>query len=499
MLRMRFLRLQLMVALCVFGLGDHLVHAQFSDLIRRVPPGANAIIAINLQKALNSPLAKKEGWKQDRQKAFDSGMVLLPPSSDQLLMAAQMDLEYMQPQWEVTLLNVSRKPNLPEVATRWGGTMDNLNGRSAVVLPQDTYIVEFGEVMVGAMTPANRQSVGRWLREIDSNQGGQLSSYLQQAFDYANKGGTPIIMALDLQDVVSPEIAKQRLQNMKCIKDANVDVDQLAKTISTVKGVTLGITINQRVFGRLKVDFSEDCSDLADIAKPLLLEILEKNGSTIDEFYDWKPEVKGNTASIGGYLNRNGLRRLLSFIDSPAAIGETAPPASSGKDPESLTLASSQQYFKSVSTLLDDLREKPKRNEAKTWGQVGGWLDRYSRKIDKLPMVNVDPELLDYGAYVSDTLRRASDSLKNIAGRSRVREVNTVETSGGYAYRGGRWGGYGAYGYGYDRYATQQARTAARTEERVSGTRNARDIMRDIETATSEVRREMVKKYNADF
>ena len=67
----------------------------------------------------------------------------------------------MHPMWQVVVAKyVSKTPSMPETATQFGGTIDNFGGRNAVVLPQDTYIIQFGQNMVGAMSPANRQSVG---------------------------------------------------------------------------------------------------------------------------------------------------------------------------------------------------------------------------------------------------------------------------------------------------------------------------------------------------
>ncbi len=475
--------------------------AQFTDLVNRVPDRANTVIAINLQKAVSSPLAQKENWAADRQQAWDAGMVVLPPDCDQFLMAAELDLEFMHPMWQVGLLNVSKTPSMPETATTYGGTIDNIGNRNAVVLPQDTYIIQFGQQMVGAMSPANRQSVGRWLRQVDNNRGGRLSPYLRQAVNYANRGSkTPIIMAMDLRDSISPEIVKQKAKSLESLK--GVDIDELAKVISSVQGLTLGITINEKVFGRLKVDFAEDASALKGIAKPLLLEILANQRAMIHEFETWKEQVDGKTASIAGYLDQSGLRRLMSLIEVPTPLQHRSPP-SAGQDEESMKRTASQQYFKQVTSLVDDLRQKPNRTEMKTWGQVGAWLDRYSRKIDSLPMLNVDEELLGYGAFVSDTMRQSSDSLKNIAGRTRVRELNANQYSTAYRTGGrvGRWGGWGGYATAdyYDSVGTQMARNAIRSEERVGGTRDARDLMRQIETATVDVRRKMVKKYNAEF
>ena len=491
------------IAVLVVFAATSVTHAQFTDLINRVPDRANTLIAINLEKSLMSPLAKKENWAADRQQAWQSGMVVLPPDCNQFLMAAELDLEFMHPMWQVGLLNVSKTPSMPETATRFGGTIDNFGGRNAVVLPQDTYIIQFGKNMVGAMSPANRQSVGRWLRQVDDNRGGRLSPYLRQAINYANKGGrTPIIMAMDLRDAISPEIVKQKAKNLESLKGKDVDIDQLAKVISSAQGMTLGITINEKVFGRLKVDFAEDASSLKGIAKPLLLEILANQRAMIHEFETWKEQVDGKTASIAGYLDQSGLRRLMSLIEVPTPLQHRTP-VSAGQDEESLKRTASQQYFNQVTSLVDDLRQKPNRTEMKTWGQVGAWLDRYSRKIDSLPMLNVDKELLGYGAFVSDTMRQASDSLKNIAGRTRVRELNANQYSTAYRTGGrvGRWGGWGGYATAdyYDAVGTQMARNAIRSEERVGGTRDARELMRQIETATVDVRRKMVEKYNAEF
>ena len=46
------------------------------------------------------------------------------------------------------------------------GTLDTIEGRPAIVRSNNTYIVKLAPKTVGAMTPANRQTVVRWLREV---------------------------------------------------------------------------------------------------------------------------------------------------------------------------------------------------------------------------------------------------------------------------------------------------------------------------------------------
>jgi hypothetical protein len=157
----------------------------------------------------------------------------------------------------------------------------------------------------------------------------------------------------------------------------------------------------------------------------------------------------------------------------------------------------SQQYFKSVNDLVEDLRTKPDRSEVKTFGQVGKWFGVYARKIDQLPMLNVDPELLDFGAFVSTSLRDAEASMRGSGGRSRVAQQNTPAHYDYYG-RTGRYGGYGVYAV-EDIKAEQAERVRVRTQERVSTSSDVRQIMQELANATRDIRQRMTQKYQAEF
>ena len=139
---------------------------------------------------------------------------------------------------------------------------------------------------------------------------------------------------------------------------------------------------------------------------------------------------------------------------------------------------------------------------------------RNTRKIDDLPMVNVDSDMLDYGAYVSQQLRNAAAAIQGIGIRSRVRTVNAGQGSGGPGYYGAAYNGGYAYGgnyyYGNNSFARgnylqeglrqqQQAHTQVRVQEKAAGTSAARAIIKDISNATAVVRRQMTEKYKVEF
>jgi hypothetical protein len=165
----------------------------------------------------------------------------------------------------------------------------------------------------------------------------------------------------------------------------------------------------------------------------------------------------------------------------------------------------SKQYFGQVVSLIDDLRLKRSSTEFVSWNQVGTWFEKYARKIDRMPTLNVDPELLKYGAWVSSSMRDAESSLKGIGPQSRLRQLEVpnqynVQT---YSVPIGVTE-YGAYGWGgwsatEDLSARGQELAKVRTQERIRGTTSANTTAQGIEQATGDMRRYLTQKYQMEF
>ena len=69
------------------------------------------------------------------------------------------------------------------------------------------------------------------------------------------------------------------------------------------------------VDGAIRVDFSESPEILSEIGKPMLLEILRRQGAMIDDLNNWQPSIKGNTFYLRGKLSDGGSRRIMSVLD----------------------------------------------------------------------------------------------------------------------------------------------------------------------------------------
>lgn len=487
------------------------VQAQFHHLVLHLPDGANTLVLFNVEKLKASPLGSKEGWQENHDKLFSAGFLMVPPQATRFVMAAQVDFETNRVSWDTAVADLEYEPNMVKVAEDHGGSVDQIGDNDAAVLPSDTYVVKFGKNMAGMMSPGNRQSVGRWVQSVYSSSNRQpLTSYLQEAEKYADHG-TPIIMAMDLQHLLSPRQIRARLATFQSLKGHDVDLDQLSKVLSSVRGMTLGITVGQSVFGKLKIDFGEDVSMTKAYAKPLLLEALANHGAMINEFNEWKAEVAGTEISIEGYLQQSGRQRILSMLDAPPALH--APVAQAANDSkesqQQLAVLSSQHYFKSIEQLVNDLSEH--RKSGKTSGQVALWFGKYARRVDGLPILHVDPKLVQFGAYVANQLRQAQSAMQGIGENQAVELANQPDavvddTSFRSGAAVGRFGGFGAgYSYRYREDPRASARLGfqqsaqIRTQQRVQGNVDANQIMEGIESNMAQVRDEMTEKYQVEF
>ncbi|PQO33838.1 hypothetical protein [Blastopirellula marina] len=483
--------------------------AQFRELTKRIPDGANTIIFIDVNKLQNSPLGKSENWRAKQEKAFDAGLEMVPPQALEFVAAAKLDLATKRPDWQVGLMKLAYDPSIAKVAVRYQGTTDKIANRSVAVIPGDIYVVKFLENIVGYGMPANRQDAAQWINRYYDNSLRGLSPYLAEAQTFADNG-SPIIVALDLTHALSTSLLRPRLDELQSLKGKDIDLDKLAEALAGIRGISLGVTVGQDMVGAVKVDFSSDMSFLGDTAKPLLLEALGRQGMMIDELHDWTPAIHGKTIQLTGKLYPSGLRRILSLVETPPSLQESVmksqgdPQSAEAESEKDLTIAASKLYYKSVVSLLDELRSDKKNRT--TLGQISVWFDKYARRIDRLPIANVDPELLAYGKYVSDTLRGGSTDVTDAAARKRIRSqevpeqydistysapIGVTNWSGGYS-----WNGWEATP---DWQRTAKLQSQVRTEENIKGARSANQVMSELDGASADIRRKMTQKYGVEF
>ncbi len=475
--------------------------SDFAELLKKLPASPNVLVVLNAEKIFASEVAMEGGWKQQYGATFADTPLLMPPTAQQFVLAADLDLAQVSPRWQAAVMRLSINPSKELIARNIGGEPSELAGLDVISTAKGGMIVRFEPNIFGLRHPGDRQVMSRWIRETKSSDGG-LSPYLQAAANVPDRVGTEIIMALDLTDAVNPERLEQRMSESAVLQDSSIDHKAAVEALSSLRGLTLGARVTKRVHGVLKIDFDRDVSVLADVAKPLLLETLSEAGATIDEFADWDVKVSDKRISLEGDLTQDGLRRLFSFleIDATAVHADEAKTASSD-DPQapSVDAYTSLQYFQSINRYLYDLKRE---RGASSYYTIALWFDKYARRIDRLPILHVDKDMVDYGKRTVGQLRNCVDAIRG-AGISSGAASAQVTGSVGYGYDGYTYDPYTLYGNASSRASpSRRGRSGApriRKQEQGQSSMDVRGIIRQIEDDTSNIRRQMTERYNIEF
>lgn len=476
-----------------------LLAGEFDQLLAKVPSSTNALVLIDVEKTLASELAQKEGWGKKLELAYVNRPVFLPPEANQLVIATalQASADFAQ-LWEMGIMRLGEPLSMRSIARSEGGYVDMVAGKSAAWTPSDAYFVDFGDNLLGAVFPADRQFLSHWINTVAGNTQTHLSDYLQQALQLMNDQ-IPIILAVDLAVVVQPHEAHERIEDSPLFQKAGLKPEQVVPILASLRGATLRVAVGRDAQAQLRIDFDKDITPLKSIAKDLVTAVLDDIGFNVDEMQSWEVEVKPTAIHMEGPLTQDGLRRVFSVIELPSTkfstLKDTTGEGPSGEEtPESLIRENSITYFRSIETLIDDLRRDLRGNKASA-----AVMERYARKIDRMPILHVDLELLDYGGKVANTLRAMA----------------LTKRQGGVAYgvdtAGMGGGGYANYsvGYGYfgneigDLYAGARASAADRASLKAQAMSDANyarvEGFKGIDETTAAIRRKMTQKYQVEF
>src|SRR5688572_969239 len=356
------------------------VEANFKSLSQRLPAGANAVIAINVDKVLKTPYAQAE-WVPTAADAWANQPVMIPSGAKRLLMAAEVRTDSMEPFWEMSLVEMEKVPDLKLMAAKEGGHIDRVWDKDAVASPINAYFVPLDATTLASITPANRAAIAKWVRTPTTRpEGNMTSDYLQRvAAGLGDK--TDIVMALDLEGAFGVPRIRRWLDETDIKEIPEKQRDEAARTLGTMKGITLAMTVGQDVTGRATVEFDRDASALGPAAKPIMLGVLSAAGMRIDDIEQWNFAASGKQVTMDGKLSTPALRKLLGIVQSPipaataGAGGGGDKPA--GGDVPSDPAQASQRYFKVICANLDNLRLASSPTESAQWARAT------SKRIDQ--------------------------------------------------------------------------------------------------------------------
>jgi hypothetical protein len=176
-----------------------------------------------------------------------------------------------------------------------------------------------------------------------------------------------------------------------------------------------------------------------------------------------------------------------------------------GQEVTDPTTLASLKYYKSLTALLDQLRK-----QKAPLNKMGYWYEKYSKSVEELPVLNVDPDLLGIGNEIGATLRSLS-----LASRSTSGSVNVLENTKGnymlnYGNPGvvnvGNWGGGYGNSWGYSYYDPGQVMVdntytnAMKQNASVMGLNAYKtQAWSQMDAAMAAVRKRLTEKYRVEF
>lgn len=467
------------------------LRASFQTLAERLPPATNTLVAVNVDKILNSPLATEEGWRQDLQARWDKQPLMIPPGADRLLTAAWVKMPAMDSVWEVSVIEMDKVPTADELAKAEGGYVDKVWDKIAACSPINAYFVPMDGRTLATLTPADRTEIVRWVRQVPKPGGQVTSGYIQEVVSSLNDK-TDILMAIDLEAAFGLPKIRHFLANAEIQEIPANQRDDVAAILSTLKGLTLEIGVDKDIHGKVTFHLDRDTDRLRLAAKPLTLAVLTMGGMRLDDLKEWNFTVSGKQVRGEGKLSRPALRQLLGLVQSPIPAATTAPKNPPAGQPTSDPVVASQRYYKSICTMLDGV------SAAASAKDMAVWVRNASRRIDQLPILNVDPALVEWGALVGTKLKQAAGvmGVAQTQINARVAGVQDPEYGGSY------YDNNGYYVNNYDSSAVENANRQRRQvalEQRGQAQQQALTIINSITETRPKIRAEMVNKYKVEF
>ena len=454
---------------------------KFEELLKRLPRDANLIMLVDYDGLFDSPLGRREGWRARAGDPSRNRAEFLPDVA-RAAAAARMGMNDLDLDWRVGMAEFRGDvPTLADLAASQGGFVEKIGITDVAWTPRDIYFIDFKPGILGFVTPAGRQGMSHWMRDIFAKPKSFPPGFADHAV-YRAEAGAAVVLAVDLADAVAPQRLGPWLDAIEAIGAAKIDPKLLSDRLATVKSAFLQVDVRETIEGTLLVEFDREIGYAAPAAKEIVLAALEEAGAVLPDLRAWSSTTKDKSIELKGRLSEDSLVQVLGLALPPRLTTPAAPaPTENGAASRAVTrddaVKASQGYFRAVV----DATEGIKGQKAESHRGMRLWYERAAKRIEELPLLGVDSDLLDWGSEVARTLREMAHGI-DYAGRDQSYRISS--TSGGY------YGGYGSRSADADAI-TRQSNAVLGTQ--LDGT------WQGLETSIAETRRAMVRKYQVDF
>jgi len=391
------------------------VSAQSSDWSRLLPADTNSLLVVNAAKIRSSQLGQTQA-AQDALAQFRADMPLvIPPGADLIVLASQMDVAHLTSSEQMAVLVGGSPWDLEAVARASNGMVDTIGGLNCVLVGNEAMVAVAPKVLA-VLSPADRQSTARWVREYQADKSAGVSDFIRAAADRSRlPDNSAITWSLELKDAFAPIAFRRAASRSVVLSKRKADTKSIADLCSGIEGVTLSVDVTDRLSGRLRFSLGKDATPLQGMEKDLAIEALTGAGCMLEDFESWTGSAQGTDVVLGGSLQEPSIRKvfhLLGMHDSQSGVQAAlepaaAPPEAAGdqkldfsKLDADAALSRNKRYVSQFNQLVKDVGQI---RTADLNRQVM-WVQSYANRLNSLSTRNIDPQIGELGTTISNQM-----------------------------------------------------------------------------------------------
>jgi hypothetical protein len=473
-----------------------LARADSSALTAKLPQAANAAMTIDVTKLLQSQMGKEQELQSKLLSGYADRPLAIPATARNVVIGAAVDPTDLNSIWQVALIELGNPPRLDPMLRVQGGYSDNIGGKPVAWSRRGIMYIEMDNHTLGVVRPGARQFVARWL---GGKTGLGLSPKLSAALDSAKDADA--VLAVDLEGAVGVPALNFALSmgQFPSLEKLEASQPALIKAIASVTDMQLRMRFTDKIETQCVINFGQSVGALGGDVKPFIVDVLKAADwyePGIENNWDFK--VEGNKVVGNGTMELARFTRLVALL-GPGDVGQPGSATSEGGDAkpaadntQSPAAVASQKYYRAIAKSLDSISSKA----SPTAG--AGWLMAQARQFEQLPVLNVDPDLVSWGQFVTAGYMRAGQELAMGQQQAKM-AAERVDSPVGYTTEAPNGGGVetadtrAAY-----KNAQQQRRTAAMAERNAAAQR-ALDVLNQLVQSRGKIRAEMTQKYGVEF
>lgn len=467
---------QMLLALTSVGLLGSEVGAQepsLTEVLASTPNRANAILYADVSSL----------------RSLTPGSMLhadLPEALSEVRIAADLNLKSFETSWDIGYVTLTGWRNTETLAKSMKGYIDSIAGKSVIWTPRQSYLVPMANNVIGIVRPSDRKLVARWLnKEIGTGSSAYLKKHAVQGSKFIS-----LLLAVDLQDTWSPIALERKIESFESLK--GMDMKSVATTLSSVHGIRIIVgrrNLNECI---ISLDFGSSPANLLPVAKNFFVEVLQRNQSSMPEASNWVASMDGNTIAFRGSITVDTLDHLLGIF---RVQGQAADITSSGLEPiqdprsESALLETNKTFYAKSTNIIKRVRDYSASNTGSR-AQMNGQM---ARRLDDLPTLNVDPELVNFTVAVSKGLRGNMVAMQQTNIKAGAEAIANNAGAPQIGFQGG-WQG-GNFGFQDDSNSLSRYADMAQAQ----GNYSYRELIAKIDEMEADIRRRMTEKYKVQF